>query len=480
MLGFKLLVYIVIPLAVIIGGYILLNQLNKIRAKKPYADYYARKRREFPWLDKWIKENVNPAELRASEGAGTKTATSFALFIVFGGIGGIIAFIYGSWVVFFVFVAIGLLISELIGRKHLKNPATLDNEEVGLTLECPSCHCPHSWVLLEEENIVEESETVTTKTTRSGYGQGDLMDSLLEGFKENGTTVKSITYYYGRSERDFKCLNCNHTEHREYKAQWTKYEPEEHIVHNPPKAAWMPQEVAREIMGNRANNLYEQVKAVQTNTTANAAPDTEATAASIPNLAGIDDPEVLYTAAQKASENGDDDASFQFYRMAAELGHIDACFEAAQKASKNGDDAKSFQFYLIAAKLGNIEACFEAAQKASNNGDDAKSFQFYLMAAELGNIEACSYVASSYENGRGVEQDYVKYIMWCERKLEIEKSSAYGNVPSYECHRLGEIYRDGRYGIPIDLEKARYWFQIAADNDYGDAKKALKKLNKLK
>ena len=69
-------------LAVIIVGFILLKKLNKIRAKKPFADYYAKKRREFPWLEKWINENVDPAELRASEGASSSTYLTLGFFIV--------------------------------------------------------------------------------------------------------------------------------------------------------------------------------------------------------------------------------------------------------------------------------------------------------------------------------------------------------------------------------------------------------------
>ena len=403
---------VLLVLAAIIGGFILINKLNKIRAKKPYADYYAKKRKEFPWLDNWINENVNPAELRANEGASSSTVVSIILFVIFGVIGGIILLFSGSLVAFFVSVAIGLGIGELMARKNLKDPTILENEEVGLTLECPSCGCPHSWVLLEEENVVEEIETTTETTTRSGYGQGDFIDWSMEGFKQNGTTVKETTVYYGRTERDFKCENCGHTEHNEYKAFW-KYEPNsQHIVHNPPKPAWMTRDVARQAAEKRANKLYEQVKSTQTGSPAETAPNTPAETASTPNFAGLNNPEDL----------------------------------------------------------------FLAGKKADDNKDYAMSFPLFLKAAEMNHCRACGYVAMSYRYGQGVEKDYAKAIMWYEKELEIDKDEAF-----LTCSAIGELYRDGGYGIQRDLEKARYWFQLDVDTyDDDDAKKALKELKKLK
>ena len=169
-------------------GYLIYKKFQKKKeANVPvYEAYYAEKRRQFPWLENWIKQNGNPAPIRAKEFLANK---------------------------------------EDAGRLQIEN---------GLTLECPSCGCPHSWVMHSRENIIESSEKETT--TRSGYGKGDFADSMLEGFKQNGSTT-TITYS-GRSIKDFECLNCGHSEHNEYNETW-HYPPAEVLEkYKQPKPAW--------------------------------------------------------------------------------------------------------------------------------------------------------------------------------------------------------------------------------------------------
>ena len=233
-----------LSLALIIGGFIGVRKWNRIRSLRTYTAYYAHKRRQFPWLEEWLKKHGNTIALRAKEGAGTSTLYTVLIFLVFAGLG---YFIFGGFffpskssiVGLFIFMAIGLALGELLARKRAKNPGTADDQD-GLTLECPSCTCPHSWVLVQEENTIEGSTTSTETTTRSGYGRGDFFDSALEGFKKDGTTTRVTTTYYGTSIRDFKCLNCDHTEHNEYNMKWGESRvPKEGVTKfSPPKSAW--------------------------------------------------------------------------------------------------------------------------------------------------------------------------------------------------------------------------------------------------
>ena len=55
-----------------------------------------------------------------------------------------------------------------------------------------------------------------------------------------------------------------------------------------------------------------------------------------------------------------------------------------------------------------------------------------------------------YYNGLGVDVDYAKAVYWYEKAAQ-----AFGNV---DCLQLLEsIYRDGRPGVPRDIERADYW-----------------------
>jgi hypothetical protein len=239
-----------IVVAVIVATYF----WNKKRAFISFAAYYAKKRQEFPWLDKWIKDHVDPTKSRAAFTAGTNVGMAVIIVAVIAGVGFVIQFIAGGGsakrtVIMLVFTAIGLVLSELYARKQAKNPGTTDDEDYGLTLECPQCGCPHSWVLIEERNTVAS----TDKTTWS-----DIHTNRVESVK---------VVYEGTTIRDFKCLNCNHTEHLVFEnRRWEKYKPEEHTVFTPPKSAW---ELPSDITGKAADKLYEQVKAAQTNTAAN-------------------------------------------------------------------------------------------------------------------------------------------------------------------------------------------------------------------
>lgn len=44
----------------------------------------------------------------------------------------------------------------------------------------------------------------------------------------------------------------------------------------------------------------------------------------------------------------------------------------------------------------------------------------------------------------------------------------YNPTTAYEEYCLGEAYEEGKYGCPLDLEKAIYWFTKAAEHGTED------------
>ena len=103
---------------VIVAGIIFLL-IRRSKAKKAqnvivYTEYFAQKRQQFPWFDNWFKENGDPSKSMGTEFLAEKNPSDYVA-------------------------------------------STIDGYEKGLTLECPSCGCPLSWVMIQKE-IVKETE----------------------------------------------------------------------------------------------------------------------------------------------------------------------------------------------------------------------------------------------------------------------------------------------------------------------------------
>jgi TPR repeat protein len=242
----------IIMLAIAIGAYLIMNKLNDARKSKAYKDYYAQKRSKFPWLDNWIKEtNIDPAVERVSEVKLQNIAGGIFILIVIA----IIFILLPSWQVYkvsfpvqIVFLALPLLVSYFWVRSKAKKPGDLGDDygaESGLMLECPSCHCPHSYVMPQKEVFIDGddgSSTTTTTTTKTRYGDDSTAaGALFSGTKtDTKTTYKETHNYYGREFKDFKCLNCgHHTERNKFERSWGENPPRNGMhYYDPPKPAW--------------------------------------------------------------------------------------------------------------------------------------------------------------------------------------------------------------------------------------------------
>jgi hypothetical protein len=234
-----------IQLVVIVGFFIMLYKWNKTRTLRGFKTYHEQKRREFTWLDNWIKANGDPSEKMAGSGSMVHVLAAVAVFLVLMIITYFIGKIGNVGIVpTLVYLAIAAGVCWLLGRRIMKNPSGYkdDPRETGLTLECPSCHCPHAWAMLQKEVIFDDATVhskVTTTTIKGGgtdwgFGAGDSSRTSEE--------VTGITYY-GKEIKDFKCLNCGHTEHNEYEKQWSQnVAPEQGVyTYDPPKTAWEKQ-----------------------------------------------------------------------------------------------------------------------------------------------------------------------------------------------------------------------------------------------
>ncbi|MCL2763103.1 MAG: hypothetical protein FWD36_07870 [Treponema sp.] len=261
----------------------------KARNKKAFADYYSEKRKEFPWLDNYLNQNkADPAKIRPYQEGGLLGKVIFFLLIAVAGgwvLTAVISFLWylvdistplvKSGIIKLLVDNAGLIIAYIIGFKLMTSKDKLDSihdiigtlgkylphkflriaqpnempiqeiwstEVPSFTLECPSCHCPHSWVMTRFQNILQGSSTtkVTTTTTRHNsaddYG-GGFIGQLAAG-SSTSTSTTSNTSYCGRADKDFKCLNCGHTLHENTSHIWDSYPNQDEYMYDPPKNSW--------------------------------------------------------------------------------------------------------------------------------------------------------------------------------------------------------------------------------------------------
>ncbi|MCL2186912.1 MAG: hypothetical protein FWB86_13825 [Treponema sp.] len=229
----------------IIVVFFVLFRRNKTRSLSAYKAYYTKKRREYPWLENWIKENIDPAPIRAKESTSSGNLWSVIIFLVVVVIGSFIA--RQNIPLQIISLVAAFVAGELAGRKFFagKPEKLLREREGGLFLECPYCHCPHSWVMTEIDNTVEGKTAEGVKTTTTvkgggtdwGFGAGDKVSSE--------TKITSV-YWYGKSVQDFKCLNCGKTEQMTFSRHWPVEPNKGHKVLEPPMQSWeIPPGVAK-------------------------------------------------------------------------------------------------------------------------------------------------------------------------------------------------------------------------------------------
>ena len=94
--------------------------------------------------------------------------------------------------------------------------------------------------------------------------------------------------------------------------------------------------------------------------------------------------------------------------------------------------------------------------------DYKKARQWYQKAAESGNIMAPLNLARLYYNGQGGPADINQATKWWEKVAEYPDEIKVGDIDGkvQAQNNLGLIYFDAK-----DYEKARYWFEKAAEAD---------------
>jgi len=235
---------------------------------RSYKSYYKDKRKKFPWFMNWEKEtNIDVAKIRANEcisGQILMSAILYFLIAIAGGwvLNAIIRFVFvnsymsgmlpgeiGYIVLSNIGGVIALIVAFFVANKvwedKYQSPGSEHDAESGMALECPSCHCPHSWVMTKRQDIVEEERVerkiiTTTKGSSAGsFGGGLIGEGFAAATRSSSTDVIETYFYDGKTHKDLLCLNCGNKKSVSFKKTWKDKKPdEEPLFYDPPKPAW--------------------------------------------------------------------------------------------------------------------------------------------------------------------------------------------------------------------------------------------------
>lgn len=201
------------------------------------------------------------------------------------------------------------------------------------------------------------------------------------------------------------------------------------------------------------------------------------------------------------------DWAFVWYEASAKAGNIDAIYWVGNfyydgtVVEENWEE--TFNCYKEAALKGHADAMNNYADMYFRGEyvekNDKKAFELFSIAAERGVAESMYTLGYMYENGVGVEKDLAKSNYWFTQSALAGDvfaanrlgNAAFQNNQGEEAIRwyqiaanqqdvdgefnLGFCYESGM-GTPINMKKAKYWYQRAALQGDAEAKKKLKEI----
>ena len=188
-----------------------------------------------------------------------------------------------------------------------------------------------------------------------------------------------------------------------------------------------------------------------------------------------------------------------YYRAAAQKGHVAAQFQASVCAEPKSEaairmrDLAATGGHPVAQELRGRECLREKAnaacalawlERAAAQGrasamsllgwvystgelvqrDDKRAFAYVMDAARLGDAAAQNNVGQLYETGRGVPVDAAEAFAWYKRAAEKDLGSAQVN--------LARLYIEGR-GTAADKAAAKFWLEQAQKQGVPEATKLL-------
>ena len=155
------------------------------------------------------------------------------------------------------------------------------------------------------------------------------------------------------------------------------------------------------------------------------------------------------------------DRAIEWYRLAAEQGHPIAQNNLGLMLSENNREEAikwltaaaqqnlPFAQLALGDRLSEYLKQSEDTQRTSRN--DAEALKWYKAAAAQNYHMACHRLGEIYEEGKIVPKDEAEAVKWYLKAAELDYR------PSQEI--LGNAYKEGLLGLPQDENLSRYWFE---------------------
>lgn len=188
--------------------------------------------------------------------------------------------------------------------------------------------------------------------------------------------------------------------------------------------------------------------------------------------------------AEKLLKEGSGRAAVEKLKLADKAGHPEAAYLLGELAEQGigrwfSSDEDALVYYKKAAlppfnhpkaqlKLG----AFYEAGRGGLDRELKTALKWYRQAAAQKNPDALYRLGLAYKNGDGDEPvDYGKMMHFFTESAELGHTEAQ--------YQAGYGYENG-IGVPINVDKARYWYQKAADSGHRSARNRGKALENLK
>jgi TPR repeat protein len=152
-------------------------------------------------------------------------------------------------------------------------------------------------------------------------------------------------------------------------------------------------------------------------------------------------------------------SAYDWLRKAADQGHAEACYYLSRFPSSSEfepprSESDSVQLLITAGELGSLRAQYDlgacyATGDWPGEKDQAQAVAWYKKAAERGHPEAQYNLGLMLLAGEGTPINLSAGIEW------LERAAAQGFEEGMRL--LVDIYREGRFGVGTDREKAEYW-----------------------
>jgi TPR repeat protein len=126
----------------------------------------------------------------------------------------------------------------------------------------------------------------------------------------------------------------------------------------------------------------------------------------------------------------------------------------AQQALDREDLPEAVKFYKKAAEQNSLQAQFMLGELQHSQQEFGESCGWYMTAAYQGDAASAYGLGQLYINGEGVDKSFEKGVYWI--KLAAGKNYQIAQVA------LATAYKQGDWGLPVDLELSKSWESKAA------------------